>query len=441
LRQDVAARYVGVQDMLMVRRSKRGSLERMRRDVHRDALRVAVRVALMVGSIEGCRTAPGPDASTAVDSGARPGEASAPAASQSVDDAHASPPAGTIVTDCRAVVAAAFPVDGEYPGVRREVPTQVRSCCAHLLADPGMGVHRWDCCANVDEQSEAVGLACTPWGPPMPPAMAHREVRRKSTVLDLRALARDARPTLPVLPALVDAAVGTWRARMINEYGSAEVFVALADQLARAGLHEHKGEVLRFADEERRHGVLCGAVVEALGGEAIGEITTQHDMPAHDDAPRPLEAVLRNVISICCMSETVAVALIGAERFAMPKGELRDLLTRIWADEIGHARFGWRLLARVAQALDDAARERLGDWLEVAFAHLVEHELAHLPLAASPPPEGIVYGLCNGAEARRLFADTVAHAIVPGLAAHGLPAARAWRNRAGVANLGLAGTS
>ena len=164
-------------------------------------------------------------------------------------------------------------------------------------------------------------------------------------------------------------------------------------------------------------------------------------MPTHDDAATPLEAVLRNVISICCLSETVAVALIGAERFAMPPSELRDLLTRIWADEIGHARFGWRLLARLAPTLDPATRERLGDWLAVAFAHLEDHELAHLPLASCPPPDGVVYGLCNGADARRLFADTVARAIVPGLAAHGLPAARAWRNRARHAAVDVAGTS
>ena len=86
-------------------------------------------------------------------------------------------------------------------------------------------------------------------------------------------------------------------------------------------------------------------------------------MPEHDDAETEIEALLRNVLSIACLSETVAVALIGAERLEMPNGELRDLLTRIWADEIGHARFGWRLLARLAPTLDDATKDRLGDYL------------------------------------------------------------------------------
>jgi hypothetical protein len=136
------------------------------------------------------------------------------------------------------------------------------------------------------------------------------------------------------------------------------------------------------------------------------------------------------VLSICCLSETIAVALIGAERFEMPDGELRCLLTTIWADEIGHARFGWRLLARVAPTLSPTTQQALGDYLEVAFAHLEAHELAHLPLASRPPSDGPIYGLCDGADARALFFATIADVVVPGLEAHGLPAARAWRNRA-----------
>ena len=36
------------------------------------------------------------------------------------------------------------------------------------------------------------------------------------------------------------------------------------------------------------------------------------------------------------------------------------------------------------------------------------------------------YGLCSGSDARDLFFDTVTSVIVPGLEAHGIPAARAW---------------
>jgi len=245
--------------------------------------------------------------------------------------------------------------------------------------------------------------------------------------LDLRAAARERRPAVPALPHLQAAAIATWRGRMINEHSSARVFEGLALQLAAAGVRDEViAEVRGFADEERRHGVLCGSVVEALGGEALATVPEGDAYPAHDDAETALEAALRNMLSICCLSETVAVALIGAERMEMPEGELRELLTGIWADEVGHSRFGWRMLGELAPTLDAATKARLGDYLEVAFAHLVEHELAHLPLQSQPPPEGVELGLCSGPDARRLFLDTVQSVIVPGLEMHGIPATRAW---------------
>jgi hypothetical protein len=247
------------------------------------------------------------------------------------------------------------------------------------------------------------------------------------TTLDLRDAARAVMPQVPQdLPHLQPAAIATWRGRMINEHSSARVFEGLAKQFAAAGVHHIVDEVRVFANEERRHGVLCGSVVEALGGEARADVPEGEAYPEHDDAS-PLEGALRNMLSICCLSETVAVSLIGAERIEMPEGELRDLLTRIYADEVGHSRFGWRTLGLLAPSIDAAMRERLADYLEVAFEHLVEHELAHLPLTSQPPPEGVALGLCSGSDARQLFFDTVEHVIVPGLEIHGIPARRAWQ--------------
>jgi hypothetical protein len=249
-------------------------------------------------------------------------------------------------------------------------------------------------------------------------------------VLDLRAAAQRVLPEVPDLPHLRDAAIATWHGRMINEHASARVFEGLAEQLAAAGVDDAVvSEVRGFAGEERRHGVLCGSVVEALGGNAYAEIPEGAEYPAHEDAQTLLEAALRNMLSICCLSETVAVSLIGAERLEMPAGELHDLLTGIYADEVGHSRFGWRMLGVLATKLDSATKNRLADYLEVAFASLEEHELAHLPEASRPPPEGVALGLCSGSDARNLFFDTVEQVIVPGLESHGIPARRAWAMR------------
>jgi hypothetical protein len=244
-------------------------------------------------------------------------------------------------------------------------------------------------------------------------------------VLDLREAAREHQPELPELAHLRSAAINTWRGRMINEHGSARVFEVLADQLHAAGVHADEVDACRsFAAEERHHGVLCGAVVQALGGQAIATIDEPLTIPLHEDVS-PLEGAARNLLSICCLSETVAVSLVGAERLEMPEGSLHDLLTKIYADECGHANFGWRLLPELLRT-DEQLGERLGAYLQVALNHLVEHELAHLPADARWPAEGVQYGLCSGSDARQLFFATVEQVIVPGLEAHGLPAKRAW---------------
>lgn len=236
--------------------------------------------------------------------------------------------------------------------------------------------------------------------------------------LDLRVASRRRAPRLPAHdPALRSAAIATWRGRMVNEHASSSVFEALATQLDEGGFAEALVEECRgFAGEERRHGVLCGAVVEALGGEARAELPVPATFPRHADVTRRV-AALRNVLSICCMSETVAVALIGAERIEMEvagRGPLWRLLGGILADEVGHARFGWRLLEDVAPTLTDEERLALRAYVPVALAHLEAHELSHLPDHGGWPG-GERLGLCSGRDARALFFETLADVIAPGL--------------------------
>jgi hypothetical protein len=252
-------------------------------------------------------------------------------------------------------------------------------------------------------------------------------------LLDLRAEARAVAVSVPALPDLYASARATWLGRMVNEHASARVFDGLADQIERAGLNDGLAERCRvFAREERTHGALCGAVVEALGGRAVAPARCDEPFPMHEDATL-VEGVLRNVLSVSCLSETVAVSLIGAERNEMPEGELRDLLTRIWADEVGHARFGWTLVPRLLPRVGAAERQRLDAYLAVAFAHLERHELAHISPSASPPPEGAALGLCSGSDSRALFYATVDEVIVPRLESFGLAASSAWTSRRAVA--------
>lgn len=253
--------------------------------------------------------------------------------------------------------------------------------------------------------------------------------RMTAAMLDLHAEARALAVSVPALPHLYASARATWLGRMVNEHASARVFEGLALQIEQASLDRSLVESCRtFAREERTHGALCGAVVEALGGRAEAPARRDDSFPMHRSVGA-VEGVLRNVLSVACLSETVAVSLIGAERLEMPAGPLRALLTRIWADEIGHARFGWRLVPELLTRLSIAERDRLGAYLGVAFAHLERHELAHLSLAR-PPPDGAALGLCSGVDARALFYATVHEVIVPRLDTLGLGASSAWARRA-----------
>lgn len=257
---------------------------------------------------------------------------------------------------------------------------------------------------------------------------------RHTTILDLReqasesALAlRNAMPQSEVgspEESLRLSAIPTWLGRMRNEHGSSRVFQAMSEHAHSLGYSEFAQELATFAEEEIRHGVLCGAIATALGGTALTEALPQAQYPLHSDAKSSLESLLRNVVSVSCMSETVAVALIGAELEAMketmPDAPITLILEQIWADEIGHSRVGWRFLHVHAAQLEEESRLSLCAYVTHALNQLEEHELAHLPLNASPPPGGARYGLCSGAEARILLHATVEQVILPSLALAGL---------------------
>jgi hypothetical protein len=179
--------------------------------------------------------------------------------------------------------------------------------------------------------------------------------------------------------------------------------------------------------DELRHGRQCAEMVHALGGEPVAEIPdSMTDVPLHDDV-EPMEGFLRNILSVSCLSETVAVALIRAEKNEVSTPEMEATLDEILADEVQHARFGWRVLDELVPQLSEATRLRLSDYLIGAFRHLAEHELHYLPISGAYSEDAAAYGVCDGRDARRLFFDTVEKVIVPRLQEHGFKAEAAWQ--------------
>lgn len=231
-------------------------------------------------------------------------------------------------------------------------------------------------------------------------------------------------------------AQNTWRRRMVHEHHSAAVFARLLPQLmAAAATLEHKTTVLRMAMDELRHASLCAGVVTLLGGEpeAETELGTE-PLPAHADAD-PVEACLRNVMFVGCLSETVSIALLTEERELTREPVIGRVVAQLAADEVLHAKLGWSYLAATWPALSEAARERTARYLPVAFRYLREKMHGAMPLGVKV--EGALrgeleaLGVMSSEDGRELFAATVESVIVPRLEDHGLPARAAWASAGG----------
>ncbi|MEZ4302903.1 MAG: ferritin-like domain-containing protein [Polyangiaceae bacterium] len=253
--------------------------------------------------------------------------------------------------------------------------------------------------------------------------------RRETVVLDLREeVGRegvDIGETGGLSAEERGAAVRNWRDRMVSEHASARVFAGMFDRLLRAGVKRRYLEMARAGiEEEMEHAVLCGRVLAALGEEAVAEMPELPQVERHEDAS-PIEAVLRDAISIGACSETVAVALVGAEREQAGSEGLRRVLDRILKDEIGHARLGWKLLDELLPRVNAGERRRLSAYLVAAF----EHQIAfHSPFVDWPAmsDRGVAFGAPDGPANFRVFVETMTGVTVPGLAQRGLLAETAW---------------
>ena len=228
----------------------------------------------------------------------------------------------------------------------------------------------------------------------------------------------------------------TWRQRMVHEHQSAAVFARLLPQLMAAGATlEHKTTVLRMAMDELRHASLCAGVVSLLGGEPEAETDLRTEpLPEHEDGDA-VEACLRNVMFVGCLSETVSIALLTEERELTREPVIERVVAQLAADEVLHAKLGWSYLAATWPELDDAGRERMARYLPVAFGYLREKMHGAMPLGVTV--EGALkdeleaLGVMSSEDGRELFAATVEAVIVPRLEDHGLPAREAWATALG----------
>ena len=150
----------------------------MDRHVHLAALRAAAKLTMGISFVAGCSSTDAPaigsDDTNLTDHAPTPAsDASAPC--------DGSTDAGA--PSCESLLASAFPSPAwdDFRTYRTEaapLPTatpEVRACCEKITSE---SEQRWECC-NLLGGGDSLGsglLACTPWGPPVPPAMRLLEV-------------------------------------------------------------------------------------------------------------------------------------------------------------------------------------------------------------------------------------------------------------------------
>jgi hypothetical protein len=233
-------------------------------------------------------------------------------------------------------------------------------------------------------------------------------------------------------PAAIALARENWRRRMVHERQSAAVFSQLVERFLAADLPLDFGTwALRCSMDELRHALLCAQVVEHLGGEPHADV--------HGDALRPaplptypvepIEDALRHAL-FTAMSETVSVALLSAERELITEPFIARVAKQLAADEVGHARLGWTLLAHLRPQLeaDDAMRARTQRWVAVALPDLRSKMLEAMPLPSGAMnvdreqtlEAATALGFSRSDAARELLEGVFGEVLGPALAPFGL---------------------
>jgi hypothetical protein len=246
----------------------------------------------------------------------------------------------------------------------------------------------------------------------------------------LRALERSAPPATTIdlslySEASVAAARSAWLRRMVDEHRSATVFSALLPQAIEAEVPlDLQGMLLKMALDELHHGVLCGRVVEALGGRAAARVPQATESIAQHPGLPPLVRFTRNCVYASCISETVSVSLTTAERDETTDPFVRSVLDQLLGDEVTHARFGWVQLGLARPALSPDGWAAVEAYVPFALDHYWKQLLAKRSSEAGVQADEIALrkalGLGSSAFYTELTRATLEEVVLPQLHTAGL---------------------
>lgn len=217
-----------------------------------------------------------------------------------------------------------------------------------------------------------------------------------------------------------------WLRRVEAEYRSAAITqhltlwlmqIGASPDLLRAGL--------RIAGDEVRHAELSHRAYMAAGGEAPPALVRETlGLRRRDDEPLEHD-VLRTVVEIFCLGETVAVPLFKELRAGATVPVARRALDRILVDEVRHRDFGWVSLEWLlslpcAPALRVIVDRELPRWL----ARIRDHYGSSESTAVTPAERS--WGLMAPATYRACVDKAYRRDYVPRFRRLGVDAVRAW---------------
>lgn len=241
-------------------------------------------------------------------------------------------------------------------------------------------------------------------------------------------LRRRGRPVvaMPAHDAVIDAtepalrrAIGeTWKRRAHEELKAAMSFTLLSRALLEVGAApDVLARVTRAVSDEVRHAEALRALASRYLGEDVPwppPVHIEDELPGLD--PRRRAAL--HVVTLCCVSESIASVFFEAAHDAAVSPSARATLGLVLADEVEHARAGWVYLASTRDDGDRDVRESVQSSLATVTGAVVE---AWFDFSAITLPHGAPeHGLLANDDVRRCVVTALRDIIVPGFAQVGL---------------------
>jgi hypothetical protein len=220
----------------------------------------------------------------------------------------------------------------------------------------------------------------------------------------------------------------TFADRVAGEREARARFLRLACELEATGADRAVvGLARRAADDEHRHALAFAGWAGELG-RAVDPHLAFEAAPVGRAGMASGERVLLEIVSLCCLAETIATAVLGAALDTTLVPVVKDRLHEILRDEVRHAKLGWAHLA--------SERERArGANVGAVLPDLLEAGIPLSKLETSVWPLAPELGLLPKATLLALLREVLADVVFPGFERYDVDTgpARAWATRRGLA--------